>query len=447
MDYVPRPRLIVFLVLVLALVSGHAGAVAIPQGPDNVNLHASDGIDLTSRASKWEFQQAADQLQARGGFNVGGKGMGFAGNMMRNIGRAELMAAARGASRLLGGYAGAAALLAPIIWDAINEKWMLPDVPDPAKGEGTIFYGNPPSFGAVECGSFSPGFSAYKTGSNSVQYVLIDFSQSTMTGWVMVGGCSVYSHPAGMYMHVKYITSNDVCWGSPNGVAHIDAGCTFGGSGRAVTDQEFADALAGGLDGNPPAAAGLADYMHSNGVPFEAGDPYTEGPPHVQGPTEQTTTTTDAGTTTSTKDRAWDMVYQGQDVTITDTETTTTTDEAGNTTTKNESHTSTGGDAPPSSSDAADKSDICVDHPDASACSPLGDVGDDPELPQQDVAVAFDYSSTAGSCPAPKQLSFLGQNFEWSFDGPCSFARGVRPVVIALALLGAIVLVVRVGRG
>lgn len=450
MDRISRAGIVASAAFLLALVSGVAGAVAIPPGPDNVNLHASQGIDFTSRASQWEFQQAGDRLQARGGFGIGGKGMGAVGGVLRSASAKQLAGGLlRAGGKALGGWGGAAVFFAPYVWDALKQAWVAPGEPGPGEMQSLmpspVYPFSEPWIGATAAcsdlpaqGPLSPDTWVWRVASPA----------SPGSGWGRIGSCqNLDGTLVARWQHV--VTRYDVdadCYGSPNAVVVLATGkCGRVGSGRVVSDAELETKAEQNMQSNPGLMPEAADYGMANGG-FDTDAPYTTGPAHVDGPTTTKTTTTDAGVRTETSTNSMDLAYAGTDVYVTDSTTTTTTDEAGNTSTKTETNTATGGQTPPKN-DPPPPVDVCVEHPDASGCAPLGDAGDAPDLPVQDVPVTFGYASVDAACPAPETFTVFGRTYSFDWAPACTYARALRPVVIALALLSALLFVVKVGRG
>ncbi len=96
------------------------------------------------------------------------------------------------------------------------------------------------------------------------------------------------------------------------------------------------------------------------------------------------------------------------------------------------------------------ESDWCKLHPEASGCQPLDDV---PDVAIPDITNTFSVNPVAGfgadnaACPAVEHLFTRGgQSVDWSWGQVCTFANGIRPLVIAFAWIAAIAMVVAVGR-
>jgi hypothetical protein len=216
-----------------------------------------------------------------------------------------------------------------------------------------------------------------------------------------------------------------------------------------ATDDDLIISFQQGLIANPGKAADVAKSVFDSGVKpsqLALGDTVVSGPASVQGPQQTTTTMTDAGTRTDQRSTVYNVTYNSSTVNITETTTTTTTnpDNSVQTSTTTTTAPGSGGDqAPP-----PETPDVCVDHPDASGCEPLGEHDDDVELEEEQRDVDFDQElSDAGSCPAGKSLSILGKSYTLEWTPLCDLARGVRPVVIALSWLSAAAFVFMIGRG
>lgn len=92
--------------------------------------------------------------------------------------------------------------------------------------------------------------------------------------------------------------------------------------------------------------------------------------------------------------------------------------------------------------DESEKSDFCVQHPDALACQKIGDPASSEEIPTREVTSSWSSEmSAAGSCPADLTASYLGRPVSISFGPICTFARGVRPALLLVAALGAMLYV------
>lgn len=213
-----------------------------------------------------------------------------------------------------------------------------------------------------------------------------------------------------------------------------------------ASDAQIESSLSSALAADPSKAPGVLEWV-KEAVPLmdlNPGPLEVSGPSSVSGPTVTNVTVNDAGTKTENRTTNFNLTYNNGNVTVTQTTTTTVTnpDNSQSTSTETTSAGSGGGsEAPP------EKSDLCLEHPEISACQELGpDDPPEPELPHEDRNFSFSPEmSAAGSCPAPVPLSILGRSYDLSWQPLCDLASGVRPVVLALAWLGAAAFVFAVG--
>lgn len=85
---------------------------------------------------------------------------------------------------------------------------------------------------------------------------------------------------------------------------------------------------------------------------------------------------------------------------------------------------------------------LCEQFPDILACQKLGTPGAATPIKTQEIAVSMtpDSGWTLGSnsCPAARSVSLAGGQYEFSFQALCDFAAGIRPVIIGMAYLSAL---------
>lgn len=113
-------------------------------------------------------------------------------------------------------------------------------------------------------------------------------------------------------------------------------------------------------------------------------------------------------------------------------------------TTGTETPTPGGGGAPVD----PDKLDPCKRNPDILACQKYGEIKEPPKLQEQTIPMDIrPYgSASAGSCPAPRQVSFFGRPFAISYQPICDFATMIRPLIIGLAYLSAALIFIGAAR-
>lgn len=80
---------------------------------------------------------------------------------------------------------------------------------------------------------------------------------------------------------------------------------------------------------------------------------------------------------------------------------------------------------------------LCVEGSTISACQPLGTPPEVPDLPTRDISFGLSAVSSNGTCPAAQSLAVAGRNIEFSWQPACTFATGIRPIVLGICWLGA----------
>lgn len=95
-----------------------------------------------------------------------------------------------------------------------------------------------------------------------------------------------------------------------------------------------------------------------------------------------------------------------------------------------------------------DKLDPCKLHPDILACQKYGEIKEPPKMGEQLIQMDIrPYGgASAGSCPAPRQVSFFGRPLSISYQPICDFATMIRPLIIGLAYLSAALIFVGAAR-
>jgi len=93
--------------------------------------------------------------------------------------------------------------------------------------------------------------------------------------------------------------------------------------------------------------------------------------------------------------------------------------------------------------------DFCSKNPDVLACQKL-DEPESEELPesQKDISISPDggWGADNMACPAPKLITVQGRSIPIPFDLFCTWASGMRPIIIAMAWLSAALFVLGVAR-
>lgn len=92
---------------------------------------------------------------------------------------------------------------------------------------------------------------------------------------------------------------------------------------------------------------------------------------------------------------------------------------------------------------------LCEQYPDIVACAKMDDVKPD-EVNNEDKTLVIKpeqgWGNENASCPAPVTKQVAGLSLEMSWQPFCDFATGIRPVVIAMAWLSAVLLVLGIAR-
>lgn len=223
-----------------------------------------------------------------------------------------------------------------------------------------------------------------------------------------------------------------------NGAGGAASSCTAGGSTPSVASSD------------PVSSLPLTDPAVQNCIDSGQGFGQINGVTVCSGPV--TTTTTQSGTTTATPPAG------GGSPSTTNVTNNTTCTAAGSCTTTTTTTTTSGGSGPggtgPGSTtttgetkkeetkagfceenpDASMCSDICEEQPDLLQCLKVGEPGEEPDIQEQNKSVSSvtPYASGSGSCPATVALP---RGAEFSYAPMCSFASGVRPIVLAIAWL------------
>ncbi len=84
---------------------------------------------------------------------------------------------------------------------------------------------------------------------------------------------------------------------------------------------------------------------------------------------------------------------------------------------------------------------LCDMYPDIAACQKMGDLDEVP-VANKTVPLAINreegFGPSEGTCPAPRQFTIMGKTMAFRWDLLCDFAQGVRPVIIGMAYLAAV---------
>lgn len=219
------------------------------------------------------------------------------------------------------------------------------------------------------------------------------------------------------------------------------------GPGVPATDAQLENAITTALQAQPTLSGSVLDaaLAHKQAeLALVTLPQVATGPATVTGPSRVATTVDASGTTTTTVVTTYNLTYEGDVVTVNESELRTTTLPDGSTSTTTTTTAAPDGDPPPPDEE---KSKLCEDFPDISACAEFGDEDDGPELEDEQRALSWVPSmSASGVCPAAETATVHGRSVSISWQPVCDLASGVRPVVLAIAWLSAGAFVFGVGR-
>jgi hypothetical protein len=167
----------------------------------------------------------------------------------------------------------------------------------------------------------------------------------------------------------------------------------------------------------------------------------TQGPATQTGTPTTTTETTSTGTTTKTTVPTYAYNYAGDTITYSTTTNTYTCTGAGACSSSNATSTTTT-TTDPAPAKPQDPEDPCTDNPGRVGCKALGGTKEAPPLQTTPITLnitpASGFGPSSAACPAPRTASVAGLTLAMPFDLLCEFADGIRPIVIGLAWVSAI---------
>lgn len=365
----------------------------------------------------------------------------------RAISRSAIAATAVSALKLAGPYAALGLTLAPLLWNEVNKLWEAPGEADPyedvGNGSDGLYFGY--------CGYQAPvgTIRRYAVPATYENLAWVSSSEFPLPGgreaWpTSLNNCRCQDYPnlgcpAGKWAGIFRRAVSGSC---PAGESRTYEGTCAAPETIPATDEQIEEAVLRDLP--YPDASPVVGWLRELPFPMEGGGTTVSGPGTVSGGTSSSTTTGPAGQTVTNTTTNYELNYNGDTVTVTATTTTTTTDPAGatttTTTTEGGTETASGPEEPPV--------DVCVEHPEASGCQPLGSVDTVDVGAQVHTLTWTAEGSAAGSCPAPMPFSLpFGGTEELSWAPVCQFATGIRPVVIAVAWLSAGIFIFQVARG
>lgn len=105
-------------------------------------------------------------------------------------------------------------------------------------------------------------------------------------------------------------------------------------------------------------------------------------------------------------------------------------------------------DPVPTDENADEVDDPCEANPERVGCVDLGTPTDDQDFPRVEMPLTFQPVAIQqdATCPAPMTVSAFGKSILIAYDGACTYASGLKPIVIAVAYLSALLIIFGVPR-
>lgn len=462
------------LYFVLGLMLGGVTVTAFAAtGPSrygsSVNFNYPNGLNIRHRSPpRYDFDSAPDgwgHMRDINGMSIGGRDVDI--NGVRKFAPGNLAALAKGLARI-GGPLGIGMTLAPLVWDEV-QGWLEP-LP---VSSASVF---PTRDFSSDCQALAASWessgrqnvtikSCYQSNNLKIAaQIAWDWATGGSSGTTATrhvaqlcpfGGTAFHqftqpAHPLFAYAGTLQ-TSYNGCSGlpsCPSGTVRVATGECLAEPSRPVDDQTLEDAIYAELVARGMGSE-LARRLIEAGYTPEPQEITADGPTTIDGGTTTTTSSDPSGITTTTTTTEYDLSYSpgpGGEIgtghatvgIIRRTETIKTNPDG-----SIESRTNT--DAPPSGGGSTQPEaepepppDVCEQNPDASGCAPLGDPQDDQQVETEQRNIGMlDYATVNGTCPQPLTFSVAGYSHEISYQFICDGAVALRPLVIALGMLGA----------
>lgn len=417
------------LYFVLGLMLGGVTVTAFAAtGPSrygsSVNFNYPNGLNVRHRSPpRYDFDSAPDgwgHMRDINSMSIGGRDVDI--NGIRKFSPGKLASLGVGLAKSLGPI-GIGLTLAELVWDAVNEQWQISQVPAEVVGGMAC---------REAAGTTNGGANYAPECDHAISADLAWFRAGTEPFPVGSGGCNSIKVASWLYTARGYVPGD----------------CPAMAEARPATDGELQDAIyvelvARGMGSD------LARRLIDAGYTPTPDEIVADGPATIDGGTTTTTSTDPAGITTTTTTTHYDLSYApgpGGEIgtghatvgIIRRTETTKTNpDNSIESHSQTESPPSGGGSTQPEA-EPEPPPDVCEQNPDASGCAPLGDPQDDQQVETEQRNIGMlDYATVNGTCPQPLTFSVAGYSHEISYQFICDGAVALRPLVIALGMLGA----------
>lgn len=426
-------RSVFFFVFGLLLGASAVTAFAAQiEGParygSSVNFNYPDGLNVRRRSGPiYDWPDAPNgwgNMRDVNKISIGGRDVNIEG-----IRKFQPINLARSAVTMakLAGPIGIGLTLLPYVWDAV-EGWLEPAASDV---DPWVWQGSWPD----------PPYQNFQwTGSRAGLCQEYARRHAGVRGWTLgdVTHCELFEQS----LQMRYI-GNGYERGAYN-IATKGAAQEVQEEFTPVSDQALEDAIYIELVARG-VGSDLARRLIEAGYTLAPDGHEAVGPSSIPGDTTTSTTSGPAGTTTTTTSITNNLTYNTDNttntttVTVTQTTNTTTTAPDGTTTTSVDTKTPAPGETPPEEEPKA----FCDLFPDASACQKL-DIPEGQPVEPEEVNVTFapsgGFGSEGGSCPSPYSFNVQGRAFSIDYQPFCNFFTAVRPVVIAMAFITAMLI-------
>jgi hypothetical protein len=372
-----------------------------------------------ARAAASTYSWAAGKVTASTTMNVGGRAVPMTVRFTAAADAVASMASyARTHPALWGGVA-VASWLAPLLWDAVQERWEVPGTP------------------TVTCVLAAPGSHLSCTSGGAVSWMNAYGGASPANGWTNNCGSMVLTGGGGGYFPCTSYRPGDGTFGGQVGFSGYEE---QPGEPREATEEDWDEVEAKPFPNAVPNEVVIPVPVEYPPVlnPQPDGDPGTLrvplGEPYaVPGtdPQEYRQPAVDI-VPSPTLDDPFRVDLQPKNLSpespedgLDGPELVEDGDEIGD----------PGVELPPSK--------LCEDYPDISACAHLGEPPGSVSIPTVvrplDFTEQVTFGPSTAACPAPAQIAnSRGLPLEFSYAGMCSFMDGIRPIVVGLAYLTAV---------
>lgn len=330
--------------------------------------------------------------------------------------------------------------LADLIWDEVAQQWQIQDG-DPNwhdnNGAACLY---PGSDGYMfDTRWTGQGLEVPGTFTACAEWDWMVAPAETVAGWTRTNNWFINAVLHGIFRRAKVVCSAGQIVG-PDGTCQDS-------QYRPATDAEIEDAIyvelvARGMSSD--LARRLIDAGYAPDLLPGSGPSFSSGPASLTGPSSTSTTQTQAGPVTTVTNTTYNVTYNNQTVNVTETTTTTKTnpDNTTETTTETKTPAPTTGEEPAPDVPPEQPPEFCELHPESIVCQEMDTPEENKPNPTEKT---FSITPSGGfggdgSCPADVGVDFLGQPITWSFQPACDFMTGVRPAVIAMAWVAAILI-------